>query len=150
MIGEKFLEITPGSETSELLNPGELIRGEDPPRIDQLISQSYGLAGKVLELVEKNEGSVYETVNTLNSLVVNLNRLLKQVDKVSGQENVQRLVGNTANVMEDLAFFTAKLRSSEGQESIEIIKDLVKRLKDLDGNAISKFLQKEGIKAKLF
>lgn len=150
VIGEKFLEITPGTVSSPEFKPGQLVRGEDPPRIDQLISQSYGLAGKILEMVEKNEGSVYETISTLNSLVVNLNRLLKQADKMSGQKNVQKLVGNTAQVMEDIAFFTANLRSSEGQDTIKLLNRLIKRLEDLDGDSISKFLQEEGIKAKLF
>jgi phospholipid/cholesterol/gamma-HCH transport system substrate-binding protein len=150
VIGEKFLEITPGHSEAELFKPGQLVRGEDPPRIDQLISQSYGLAGKILEVVEKNEGSVYETIKTLNTLVVNMNKLLKHADKVSGNKEVINLVDNTAQLVGDMAYFSSKMRSKEGQQSIALINQLIKRLEKLDGKAISKFLQDEGIKAKLF
>ncbi|MDZ4083305.1 MAG: MlaD family protein, partial [Bdellovibrionales bacterium] len=44
VIGEKFVEVTPGSLSSAEIPPGSFVRGEDPPRIDQLLSQSYGLA----------------------------------------------------------------------------------------------------------
>src|SRR5690606_34377143 len=83
VIGEKFVEITPGSMEREPLQPGSLVRGEDPPRIDQLISQGYGLAGKIMEFVESNEGSVIETINMMNKLVGNLNKLLKEVDSTA-------------------------------------------------------------------
>lgn len=66
VIGEKFLEISPGSSTSPELNSGDSVRGEDPPRVDQLISQSYGLAGKLIEVVEQNEGDVTKLIAQLN------------------------------------------------------------------------------------
>src|SRR5665213_2628971 len=36
VIGEKFLEISPGSTDHPQLTPGQVVRGEDPPRIDQM------------------------------------------------------------------------------------------------------------------
>ncbi|HWU45013.1 MAG TPA: MCE family protein, partial [Bdellovibrio sp.] len=47
VIGEKFLEISAGSMSAGEFSSGDYVRGEDPPRIDQLISQGYGLAGKL-------------------------------------------------------------------------------------------------------
>ncbi len=55
LLEKKFLEISPGSDEASEFSNGDYVRGEDPPRIDQLISQSYGLAGKLINLVEKNE-----------------------------------------------------------------------------------------------
>lgn len=150
VIGEKFLEITPGTIESENFKSGALVRGEDPPRIDQLISQSYGLAGKIIEIVENNEGSVSKTLKTMNSLVVNLNKLMRQVDKVAGKKEVQGMLRNTASLLDDTAYFSAKVRSDEGQKTIILINELIHRLKELDGKAIEEFFQKEGIKAKLF
>ncbi len=150
VIGEKFLEVSPGStEKSELQN-GQIVRGEDPPRIDQLISQSYALAGKVLEMVNKNEGSVVETLETLNKLVVNLEKALKQLEKTSRDPEVAKIVNNLSVIMADGAFFTQKIRTPEGLETMALINRLIKRLEPLDGPVIKKFLQEEGIKAKLF
>lgn len=150
VIGEKFLEISPGSLEKAELSSGQVVRGEDPPRIDQLISQSYALAGKVLEFVNRNEGSVIETIETLNKLVINFDKALKQLEKTSRDPEVHKIVKNLGTIMDDGAFFTKSLRGPEGQKTIVLINDLIKRLEGLDAKAIKKFLQEEGIKAKLF
>jgi phospholipid/cholesterol/gamma-HCH transport system substrate-binding protein len=150
VIGEKFIEATPGSLEQPELQPGQALRGEDPPRIDQMISQSYALAGKILEFVNKNEGSVIETIETMNKLVVNFDRMLKQLEKTSRDPEVHRIVKNLSTIMEDGAFFSQGLRSPEGQKTILLINDLIRRLEPLDAKAIKKFLQEEGIRAKLF
>lgn len=150
VIGEKFLEISPGSLDKPELTPGQVVRGEDPPRIDQLISQSYALAGKILEFVNANEGSAVQTIETLNKLVVNFDKMLKQLERTSRDPQVHRIVNNLSTIMEDGAFFSQKIRSDEGIKTLTLINDLIRRLEPLDAKAIKKFLQDEGIKAKLF
>ncbi|MGE0527273.1 MAG: MlaD family protein [Bdellovibrionales bacterium] len=150
VIGEKFLEITPGTLEANLLESGQVVRGEDPPRIDQMISQSYALAGKVLEFVNQNEGSVVQTVDTLNKLVVNFDKMLKQLEKTSRDPEVHRIVKNLSTIMENGAYFTEKLREPEAQKTMALIQQLIHRLEPLDAKAIKKFLQDEGIRAKLF
>jgi phospholipid/cholesterol/gamma-HCH transport system substrate-binding protein len=150
VIGEKFLEISPGSLDKPELTPGQVVRGEDPPRIDQMISQSYALAGKILEFVNKNEGSVIGTIDTLNKLVVNFDKMLKQLEKTSRDPEVHRIVKNLSTIMEDGAFFSQKMRSPEAMKTMALINNLINRLEPLDAAAIKTFLQKEGIRAKLF
>ena len=150
VIGEKFLEVSPGSMGQPELQNKQIIRGEDPPRIDQLISQSYALAGKILEMVNQNEGSVVQTIDTLNKLVVNFDKALKQLEKTSRDPEVSKIVKNLSIIMSDGAFFSQKLRSPEGIETMALINKLIKRLEPLDGPVIKRFLQQEGIKAKLF
>jgi phospholipid/cholesterol/gamma-HCH transport system substrate-binding protein len=150
VIGEKFLEITPGSSQSEPLKNGALVRGEDPPRIDQLISQSYGLAGKILNMVEKNEGSVVNIIDTMNRLVGNFDKALRQLDKTASRADINKMLKNMQTLTDDMAFFTQQLRSPEGQKTLALLNTLVRRLEPLDGKAIKKFMQEEGIKAKLF
>lgn len=150
VIGEKFLEITPGTMSVEELQPGQVVRGEDPPRIDQLISQSYSLAGKIMEFVNKNEGSVVGTIDTINKLVLNFDKALRQLEKTTRDQDVQKIVKNVGTVSDDMAFFSQKMRSGEGQKTLALINDLIRRLEPLDGKAIKKFLQDEGIRAHLF
>lgn len=150
VIGEKFLEVTPGSMDQPALEPGHIVRGEDPPRIDQLISQSYALAGRILDFVNKNEGSIVDTIETINKLVVNFEKMLKQLDKTSKDPQVHHIVKNLSTILDDSAYFTQHLRGPEGQKTLVLINDLIKRLEPLDAKAIKKFLQDEGIKAKLF
>jgi phospholipid/cholesterol/gamma-HCH transport system substrate-binding protein len=150
VIGEKFIEISPGTMSKPEFKRGQLVRGEDPPRIDQLISQSYGLAGKIFEFVENNEGSVVDTIQMMNNLVSNLNKLLKQVDQTTQNKEAVKIIKNLATISEDMAFFTQKMRTEDGQKTLALMRKLMWRLEDLDGPAIRKFLQEEGIKAKMF
>jgi phospholipid/cholesterol/gamma-HCH transport system substrate-binding protein len=115
-----------------------------------LISQSYGLAGKIFEFVDKNQGSVVETIDMMNNLVANLNKLLKQVDQTTQNKDAIKVIKNMATISEDLAFFTQKIRTEDGQKTIELMRKLIWRLEPLDGPALRKFLQEEGIKAKMF
>ena len=150
VIGEKFIEISPGSTTSPQVEPGELLRGEDPPRIDQLISQSYGLAGKILNMVEKNEGSITDTLDKMNNLVTNLNKTLVLLDKTTKNKDFAHIVSNVVALTDDLTIATSKLRGPEAERTMKLMHDLIWRLDKLDEKAIRDFLQKEGIKAKLF
>jgi len=150
VIGEKFIEITPGSSKAPELQPGAVVRGEDPPRIDQLISQSYGLAGKILEMVEKNEGSVVNTLEQMNALVTNLNKTLDLIEKTSKNKEVARILSNVAVMTDDLTILTSRLRGPDAEKTLDLIYRLIWRLEKLDEESIRTFLQKEGIKAKLF
>jgi phospholipid/cholesterol/gamma-HCH transport system substrate-binding protein len=150
IIGEKFLEISPGSVSSPELKPDAVVRGEDPPRIDQLISQSYGLAGKILEFVDKNEGSVTHTLKLFDSLVSNLNKTLLALDKTTQKGQLPKLLTNVEKITDDLAAVSGKLRGTEADKTYDLIHRLIWRLDALDSKAIKKFLQEEGIRAKLF
>ena len=150
VIGEKFLEVSPGTMSTGQLAPGDHVRGEDPPRIDQLISQSYGLAGKVIELLNKNEGSVANVITQLDHLTTNFNHTLVLLDKTSKNKDVARLLDNAVQISDDVAYLTKKLRSEKAEESFGLVNRLLKRAEGLDGPAIKKFLQEEGIRAHLF
>ncbi len=149
VIGEKFLEISPGSESSPELKNDEYVRGEDPPRIDQLISQSYGLAGKIIEMVEKNEGSVSNMITQLDRLTTNINKTLVMLDKTSRNKEIGQMIDNTIKISDDVAYLTGQLRSKKAEETYLLLHKLLFRLEPVDGPAIKKFFQQEGIRARL-
>ncbi|MBC7371051.1 MAG: MCE family protein [Bdellovibrionaceae bacterium] len=150
VIGEKFLEISPGGNESEEFSTGDYARGEDPPRIDQLISQSYGLAGKIIELVEKNEGSVSNVIAQVDKLMTNFNKTLALLDKTSKNKDMARLLDNAVKISDDMAYLTGELRTKKADETFDLIHKLLFRLEPLDGPAIKKFFQTEGVRARVF
>lgn len=150
VIGEKFLEISPGSLESPAFEPGDTVRGEDPPRVDQLISQGYGLAGKILDIVSKNEGSVTGMISQIDKLITNFNKTLAMLDKTSKNKDVERLMNNMIKVSDDLAYLTGKLRSEKSEKSFEVLNKILLRIENVDGPTLRKFLQEEGIKARMF
>lgn len=149
VIGEKFLEISPGSADAEALTPGQVVRGEDPPRVDQLISQSYGLAGKIIDLVNKNQGSVTNVIAQLDKLTTNFNKTLQLLDKTSKNKDAARLLDNAVKISDDLAYLLDGLRSKKAEESYQLMHKLLYRLEPLDGPAIKKFFQDEGVRARI-
>ena len=60
------------------------------------------------------------------------------------------LITNMSKISGDVAHVSGKLRSKEAQETIHLLYRLLWRLEDLDKEAIKKFFQEDGIKAKLF
>lgn len=150
VIGEKFLEISPGSTEYPTFDPKAEVRGEDPPRVDQLISQGYGLAGKILDIVSKNEGSVTGMISQMDKLITNFNKTLSMLDKTSKNKDIERLVNNFIQMSDDLAYLSQKLRSEKAEKSFEILNKILMRIENVDGPTLKKFLQEEGIKARMF
>ncbi|MFN8791773.1 MAG: MlaD family protein [Bdellovibrionales bacterium] len=149
VIGEKFLEISPGTQAGTELENNQVLRGEDPPRIDQLISQSYGLAGKIIELVEKNEGSVTHTISQIDKLITNFNKTLQLLDKTRQNRDVERLVNNAVVISDNLAYLTTQMRGKKAEDTYQLLHKLIWRLEPLDRDAIKKFFQDEGVRARV-
>ena len=101
-------------------------------------------------MVEKNEGSVVDTVEKMNALVNNLNKTLVLLEKTSKNKEVGRVLTNVAQISDDILILTSKLRGQDAQKTMDLLHRLLWRLDKLDEPAIRNFLQKEGIKAKLF
>jgi phospholipid/cholesterol/gamma-HCH transport system substrate-binding protein len=151
LIGERYIEITPGTIDSPALAPGETVAGVDPPRIDQLISQSFNLAGKIQELIEQNKGDITRSIELLYKLSSNLNRTLEKIDqsKILSRDLAQ-LITNLMEVTADVHEVTKHARSPEGQKTLKLLHDLLWRLEPLDSARIREFLQKEGVRVRVF
>ncbi len=150
VIGEKFLEISAGSMEAGEFSSGDYVRGEDPPRIDQLISQGYGLAGKLIEIVEKNQGSVTNVIKQLDSLTTNFNKTLMLLDKTTKNREMARLLDNAVKISDDMAYLTNNMRSKKAEETYDLVHKLLFRLEPLDGPTLKKFFQQDGVRARVF
>ena len=86
----------------------------------------------------------------MNTLVTNVNKTLVLLEKTTKNEKFNRIIDNVAVITSDLTIATEKLRGPEAQKTMDLLHRLVWRLDKLDEPAIRKFLQQEGIKARLF
>jgi phospholipid/cholesterol/gamma-HCH transport system substrate-binding protein len=145
IIGERYIEISPGS--GQALEGGSKVRGIDPPRIDQLLSQGYGVFGKVQDFIDQNEV-------TISEFLQNLNRVLKEANEIfKGKENPSKLLKLIANlnlVAEDVHEFSLKLKTKESTKFFEDLTTLVNRTEKIDEKALREFLQKEGVRVRVF
>ncbi len=151
IIGERYIEITPGAIKSPQVHPGDTMAGIDPPRIDQIISQSFDLAGKIKEIIDENKGDITRSIDLLYKLSGNLNKTLEWVDKSQVfKTDLSRLINNLINITEDIRVVSSKTRTPEGEKSLKLMYDLLWRLEPLDSKTIRQFFQKEGVRVQFF
>lgn len=146
IIGERYVEISPGSSASEALAPGSAIRGIDPPRIDQLLSQGYGVFGRIQEFLEDNEKTLTEFLGNTNRLLTDANKMMQGAEK----GKVFKLVDNLNSIAVDVKSLTKSLQQAQSKEFFDQITELVRRAHEVDKGTLKKFLQEEGIRARIF
>jgi phospholipid/cholesterol/gamma-HCH transport system substrate-binding protein len=151
IIGERYIEITPGHFSEPQVKAGDVVAGVDPPRIDQLISQSFDLAGKIKEIIDENKGDITRSIELLYKLSGNLNQTLAWVDKSKiFKTDIGKLVDNLIQITSDIRIVTDKTHTPEGEKTLKLLHELLWRLEPLDSKNIRTFLQKEGVKVQLF
>jgi phospholipid/cholesterol/gamma-HCH transport system substrate-binding protein len=146
IIGERYIEVSPGSMQSEALVSGSTVRGVDPPRIDQLLSQGYGVFGQIQDFIEENQETLGEFLTELNGFLKEANQLLKGKDR----RKLLQLVDNLNDLTGDLKGLTHRLNDEKTKETIEQLSELIRRAHSIDKPVLKKFLQEEGIKARIF
>ncbi|MCA9544275.1 MAG: MCE family protein [Myxococcales bacterium] len=77
VLGEKYLEIVPGTGGSPEWAADSDIRGSDPPRVDVLFSRIDSIMAQVQEALSGEDGQV-----RVGELVTRLTRLVKNVDEL--------------------------------------------------------------------
>ncbi len=151
VIGERYLEITPGTYGSPKVQTGDTLAGVDPPRIDQLLSQSFDLAGKIIEVVDKNKGDITKTIESLYKLSANVNKTIDQLDKSKVfTADIRKLATNLIDITSDVMRLTDRMGTPEGDKTLKLLHALLCRLEPLDATTTRPFLQKEGIRARIF
>jgi phospholipid/cholesterol/gamma-HCH transport system substrate-binding protein len=127
------------------------VAGVDPPRIDQLLSQSFDLAGKVADIIEENKGDLTRSLELLYKLSGSLNKTLAWVDKSAVfKTDLAQLVDNLISITRDVKKVTATVQTPEGEKTLKLLYDLIWRLEPLDSKQVREFLQKEGMKVHFF
>jgi len=117
--------------------------------VDQLISQGYALAGKILGVVEDNEDSFTETVGSINSLVDNLNSILVQVEKFTKEKKYTGLVDQVSRLTKELTVFFQEIQAGDAKRALRSMRKILTKLEGIDEKEIRQFLQDEGIKARV-
>lgn len=73
LLGEKFISVTPGSPTAERLEPGGVLRGEEPMPLHLLINQMNQLTTQLIPITEKTNHLLQGHEDDLATIIENLN-----------------------------------------------------------------------------
>jgi phospholipid/cholesterol/gamma-HCH transport system substrate-binding protein len=151
IIGERYVEITPGHLEASPIKEGDTVAGIDPPRFDQLISQSFDLAGKMKEIIDENKADFTHSIELLTKLSGNLNKTLGWIDKSNlFKSDLSKLTDNLIAITSSFRKVTDQINTQEGKETLGLLHKLLWRLEPLDSEKIRGFLQKEGVRVKFF
>lgn len=94
VLGEMHLAIEPGSHEKPLLKDNSVVKGVSPPRLDQLISESYELLHRGYKGVVENEQKIAETFDGLHKTLsgtgqmfdkheADVTRLIERLDSIA-------------------------------------------------------------------
>lgn len=147
LLGDKYVEITPGTKEASALKPGDMLKGSTQVEINDVVQTSQESIAKITDFIGKleeilnnisqGEGSVSkffqdpsiydnlnEATNELKALIGKIDNGTGTVSRLLNEDNVY--VGLSSSV-EDIKHFAETLKDSEGTLN-KLIED--KRLYD--------------------
>lgn len=113
IIGERYVEITAGTEAASEIASDETVRGVDPPRFDQMLSQGMDVFGEVSKIIEKNKAGIETTLAALTELGKVMNELIGKLDE-EDVRTLKRILYNVDDITEDLRVLTNQMRYDLG------------------------------------
>ena len=110
VLGEKYLEIVPGSLNAPEWTDGAHIRAHDPARMDLLFAKASSILGKIEQALGGMDGP------KLGELVGNLIRLTGHLDEVlvANRGRIDAIVQNLESTSADAAVLVRSLREGVG------------------------------------
>jgi phospholipid/cholesterol/gamma-HCH transport system substrate-binding protein len=98
VLGEQYLEIVPGSYEQPALEPGDIVRGVDPPRTDLIVSRLYDVLDSLSKVLHDDRELIRDLIANSASAVSEVNTLL-----VDNREELGELIGSTNRLADQAA-----------------------------------------------
>ncbi len=131
VLGEMHLAIDPGTHTKGPLDDMSTVAGSSPPRLDQLINESYELLHRGYLGVVKNEKEIGETFDGLHKTLDATGRMLEKHEEDIAHI-IERVDSLTTNAEETLA--AAREQYVDGPRINRILSRLDHTTKVVDEN----------------
>jgi phospholipid/cholesterol/gamma-HCH transport system substrate-binding protein len=150
LIGERYIEIVPGTG-DRIANGAELV-GISPPRIDQLLSQSFGIFGDLRDFFYENRKGFQETIDNLNVLIGSTARLMDRASP-DQRRTFTRFIQNLGAMSDDLREVVGRLNRStkfmeekNAGETWVSLSEAIRRVNKIDVNDIRRLMLEDGVK----
>ena len=131
MIGDKFIEISFGSNSAPKVTDGDTIRGEAAVQISDLVKKADGL----LDSAKDTMDSVQDTAENLNSITAKINRGSGTIGALINNQSTYRNVNQAATALQEDAealkhnFLLRGFFKKRGyQDSAELTKHAISQL----------------------
>lgn len=86
LLGEKYVEIIPGTETASFIKDGDTVKGEDPVSIHEITRMARNIALQLEDSLDDLKEIVEdkETKESLKEIVVNLKEITRKINEGQG------------------------------------------------------------------
>jgi phospholipid/cholesterol/gamma-HCH transport system substrate-binding protein len=104
VLGEQYLEVQPGSWDKPPLEPGSILRGVDPPRIDLIVARAYEFLDDITQLLREDKDVIRDFLKNGAKLVRTLDEILGEHKEEVGQliTNLDKFTAETTKLVVDL------------------------------------------------
>ena len=121
VLGEPYLEIVPGDLRGEILPPGTVVRGVDPPRTDLLLARAFTLLAGLARALGDNEDVIGDLLSAGSGLATTLDEVLQE-----NRENLGKALENVVLAAADLRRMAGIVASrlDEGGDIDLLVKDV--------------------------
>lgn len=139
IIGDRFVEILPGFEDGEVLEPGDIIMGKDPVRLERLVQVGEEITrglGETVESVrriigdEVSEEALRQTIKSTQVITGNLERMTGDLSQMLGEnrEDIEAAIKNFRELSEAWKAFTGENRE-DMEAALKNFRELSETLK---------------------
>jgi phospholipid/cholesterol/gamma-HCH transport system substrate-binding protein len=89
VLGEQFMAIDPGSPEHPVLQPGAVVQGIDPPRIDLFLAKAYELLDTTVSGIKNNRELIASIATNTAGLLKGLNVIVSD-----NKDRIDRIIAN--------------------------------------------------------
>jgi phospholipid/cholesterol/gamma-HCH transport system substrate-binding protein len=120
LLGEKYIEIEPGSLESPVVTEGEILEGVEPLRLEIMAMNINQILSSIADFLSKNSEEIAILLKNSNEIVVEAKDLIRE-----NRDMISSLLSNAYLISEDLVKTSAAIQKGvgEGTEIREILAD---------------------------
>jgi phospholipid/cholesterol/gamma-HCH transport system substrate-binding protein len=145
MMGAKYVEISPGSIESPEVKPGEVLEGQSPASLSQILETGQLVATRLVNLVQETQSLIHEvrTESSIKETIQNSNALLVELRDVG--RDLKPVIEKASEFADSLKSAGSNLQQTTGEGG----KELTAFLKDLRETNHSLQRKIDGIESQL-
>ena len=102
ILGEKYVEVAPGSTEAPLLKPGDVVEGEPPLRLEIMAANASRVLRTLDRVLTENEKEIGGIIRNANQTVTTAREMMKRIDGliVRTEPEVKRVVDSVVRTTE--------------------------------------------------
>ncbi|MCC6621229.1 MAG: MCE family protein [Deltaproteobacteria bacterium] len=119
VLGEKYIEIDPGTDDAPFVKDGDVLEGEPPLRLELMALNANRVLSSLAELLRKNEKALDDIIGDAAASMSTIRKTIERLDglMVSAAPKVDKVLDQMSGLQSDLATTLAGVNKAIGDGS---------------------------------